>query len=109
MAAKGEVEIKFRIGSIPSLARRLKASGFRLLTRRTLETNPLYDFPGGVLRRRGALLRLRKYGPLWTVTYKEKGKLGRHKSRREIETRLSDGLHLAAIFDALGLGPSFSY
>ena len=109
MANKREVEIKFRIGSIRSLGRRLKASGFRLLTRRTLETNTLYDFPGGILRRRGALLRLRKYGPLWTVTYKDKGKLGRHKSRREIETRLTDGAHLAAIFQALGLGPCFSY
>jgi adenylate cyclase class 2 len=109
MADKREVEIKFCIGSIPSLARKLKASGFRLLTRRTLEANTLYDFPGGVLRRRGALLRLRKYGPLWTVTYKDKGKLGRHKSRREIETQIHDGTALAAVFQALGLGPCFKY
>ncbi|SRR5258708_36386052 len=109
MADKREVEIKFRIGSIPSLARRLKASGFRLLTRRTLETNTLYDFPSGALRGRGALLRLRKYGPLWTVTFKDKGKLGRHKSRREIETQIHNGTALAAVFQALGLGPCFNY
>src|ERR1700676_483013 len=102
MATKREVEIKFRIGSIRSLTRNLWASGFSLLTRRTLETNTLYDLPSGDLRRRGDLLRLRKYGNAWTVTYKAKGKPGRHKSRREIETRIDEGEALAAIFQALG-------
>ena len=109
MANTREVEIKFRIGSIRPLTRTLKTGGFRLLTRRTLETNTLYDLPNGALRNRGALLRLRKYGPVWTVTYKDKSSVGRHKSRREIETRITDGKALEAILQALGLAPCFNY
>jgi adenylate cyclase class 2 len=109
MSAKEEVEVKFRVGSIRALTSRLRAGGFELLTRRTFERNTLYDLPSDTLRRRGALLRVRKYGPVWTVTYKDKGKLGRHKSRREIETQIQDGKALAAIFHALGLGPRFIY
>jgi adenylate cyclase class 2 len=109
MPAKQEVEVKFRVGSIRALTSRLQAGGFKLLTKRTFERNTLYDLPSDTLRLQGALLRVRKYGPVWTVTYKDKGKLGRHKSRREIETQIRDGKALATIFQALGLGPCFSY
>src|SRR5215472_4244244 len=73
--------------------------------------NTLYDRPGEPLRRRGALLRVRKYGPRWTVTYKDKSvvKPGRHKSRREIETPVENGESLAAIFQAVGFKPGFAY
>jgi adenylate cyclase class 2 len=109
MSAKQEVEVKFRVASIRALTSRLRAGGFKLLTKRTFERNTLYDFPGDALRRQGALLRVRKYGPAWTVTYKDKGKLGRHKSRREVETQIQDGKALATILEALGLGPRFIY
>ena len=109
MTTHREVEIKFRTSSIAALSRKLRASGFRLLTKRTLETNTLYDLPGGDLRSRGALLRLRKYGPTWTVTYKDRSRSGRHKSRREIETTVGEGETLVEMFQALGLGPRFSY
>src|SRR5262249_28114119 len=65
--------------------------------------------PGQPLRKRGELLRIRKYGAAWRVTHKSKGKVGRHKSRVEIETGIEDGKRLAAIFSALGLGPTFAY
>jgi adenylate cyclase class 2 len=73
--------------------------------------NTLYDLPGGSLRRRGALLRVRKYGHKWTVTYKDKGRVkpGHHKIRREIETPVEDGQALAEILEALGYKPSFAY
>ena len=104
-----EIEIKFRVASPRRLTRKLKSLGFRLQTPRTHEMNTLYDFPDQPLRRRGELLRIRKYGNNWTVTHKAKGKPGRHKSRVETETAVSNGNHAEAIFRSLGLQPIFRY
>ncbi|HEV2990027.1 MAG TPA: class IV adenylate cyclase [Candidatus Angelobacter sp.] len=109
MASALEVEIKFKIEDLKTLTRELRGAGFRLVTRRTHEMNTLYDLPGQPLRRKGEVFRLRKYGDLWTVTYKAKGKAGRHKSRKEIETRMEDGRCLADILEAVGFVPSFRY
>jgi len=106
-----EVEIKFRIADLKALTSGLGSAGFRLVTGRTHEMNTLYDRPGQPLRRRGALLRIRRYGVKWTVTYKDRGRIqpGRHKSRREIETQVNDGQALAQILEALGFKPGFAY
>lgn len=105
-----EVEIKFRIQDLNALTARLHSAGFREITSRTHEKNTLYDLPGDPLRNRGALLRLREYGPKWTVTYKDKPAVsGAHKSRREIETDVADGLALATMLEALGYQPRFVY
>jgi adenylate cyclase class 2 len=111
MANDREVEIKFRIDDINALTTRLQAAGFRLITPRTHEMNTLYDQPGGKLRRRGALLRLREYGPKWILTYKDKSgpQAGRHKSRREIETQVENGDATARMIEAIGFNPSFRY
>lgn len=111
MSANREIEIKFTIEDMKTLTARLEASGFRMATPRTHEMNTLYDRPGGLLRRRGALLRIRKYGQKWTVTYKDKSNIGagRHKSRREIETPVEDGRALAQILEACGFKPGFAY
>ncbi len=109
MAENREVEIKFRVADVRALERKLRAAGFRLKTRRTHEMNTLYDLPGQPLRQRGELLRLRKYGDRWVLTHKSKGKLGRHKSRVEIETEVSDGRQMETILRNLGFAPSFRY
>src|SRR5262245_5816018 len=109
MAANHEVEIKFKIEDLSGVAARLQAAGFRLVTERTHEMNTLYDLPGNPLRRRGALLRVRQYGAKWTITYKDKGKIGRHKSRREIETPVQDGRALAEILTSSGFRAGFAY
>jgi adenylate cyclase class 2 len=109
MAPPKEVEIKFALEDLPALERKLRALGFRRRTPRTHEINTLYDRPGGVLRRRGQLLRLRKYGDQWTLTHKGRGRAGRHKSRAELETRVEDGPQMEAILTALGFKPSFRY
>lgn len=110
MASDREVEIKFQIADINVLTGHLEQAGFRQVTPRTHELNTLYDH-GGRLRRRGALLRLRQYGQQWVLTYKDKSDAtpGRHKSRREIETRLENGEAAGRIIEALGYRPSFSY
>ncbi|HEY2499469.1 MAG TPA: class IV adenylate cyclase [Candidatus Angelobacter sp.] len=111
MPTDREVEIKFRIDDIDALTASLKTAGFHLVTPRTHEMNTLYDQVGGKLRRRGALLRLREYGPKWTLTYKDRSgpQSGRHKSRREIETRVENGGAMEQIVEELGFSPSFRY
>ncbi len=109
MASRQEVEIKFRVDDRRALARKLRLAGFRQITPRTHEMNTLYDLPGQPLRRRGELLRLRRYGKGWLLTHKAKGKAGRHKMREETETEISDGKKIDAILRSLGFAPSFRY
>jgi len=109
MASHKEIEIKFRVEGLRALNHRLRQSGFRVLTPRTHEMNTLYDLPGQRLRKRGELLRLRKYGSKWTLTHKAKGKVGRHKTRVENETQVADGIKMDIILRALGFAPSFRY
>src|SRR5687767_445037 len=103
-----EVEIKFPIEDLAGLETKLRAAGFRQITPRTHELNVLYDRAGS-LRRRGEILRIRKYGDRWTLTHKSKGKAGRHKVRIETETIVADGEKLARIFENLGFKPAFTY
>ena len=104
-----EVEIKFRIHGLRALTRDLKRAGFRQITRSTHEMNDLYDLPGQKLRKRGELLRLRKFGDEWLLTHKAKEKSGRHKTRIERETKVEDGKQMDRILRALGLAPTFRY
>lgn len=104
-----EIEIKFRIDNLSELNHRLRAAKFRRITPRTHEMNNLYDLPGQQLRKRGELLRLRQYGEDWVLTHKSKGKVGRHKTRRELETKVANGEMMDAILRALGYRPTFRY
>jgi adenylate cyclase class 2 len=109
MSSNQEIEIKFRVEDLRKLARRLKSSGFRLITKRTHEINTLYDLPGGILRQRKELLRIRRYGSAWTLTHKRKSTRGRHSRRQELETSVDDGGTMDLILRALGYSPSFRY
>ena len=104
-----EIEIKFRIANIAAVIRSLKGAGFRCVTGSTHEMNTLYDLPAQKLRKRGELLRLRKYGKTWVLTHKAKGKAGRHKTRLELQTEVKDGQQMDAILRALGFEPVFRY
>jgi len=111
MKLNQEIEIKFRVDDARALTRRLRAARFRLITPRTHELNSLYDLPGQKLRRKGELLRLRKYGNEWTLTFKskDKDKTSRHKTRVELETKVEQGEQMDAILKALGYDPSLRY
>jgi adenylate cyclase class 2 len=105
-----EVEIKFRVQDKAALERKLRRLGFRQITPETFECNVIYDLPGGDLRRRGELLRLRRYGDWWTLTHKARALGGgRHKVREEREVSVADGVTLAEILQALGFTPAFRY
>lgn len=104
-----EIEIKFRVASLRSLALKLRKSRFRLVTARTHEMNTLYDLPGDILRARKQLLRVRKYGTTWTLTHKSGTTREKHSSRLELETSVGDGKQMDAILRALGYSPTFRY
>jgi adenylate cyclase class 2 len=109
MAAPQEIEVKFLVDDLRELERKLGAIKFRCETPATHEVNTLYDLPGQKLRRKGELLRLRKYGEKWRLTHKARGIPGRHKSRAELETGVSDGKTMDAILRTLGFAPTFVY
>ena len=93
---------------VRALARRLRASGFQQVTRRTHESNTLYDLPGELAKawRTSAPAQVRDQ---WLLTHKAKGKVARHKTRVETQTEIEDGEKLQKILQALGYVPSFRY
>lgn len=105
-----EVEIKFCIHELTQLRDKLHALGFGEVTARTHEFNTIYDTASNQLRNRGELLRLRRYGDKWTLTYKGVSDLtAKHKTRLEIETVVADGDAMHSILAALGFIPRFRY
>lgn len=104
-----EVEVKFRVDDIAALEHKLRSARFKQVTPPTHELNTLYDLPGNVLRGRGEILRIRKYGDTWKLTHKSQGEAGPHKVRVERETSIADGDQLDGILRALGYTPIFVY
>jgi adenylate cyclase, class 2 len=109
MASLKEIEIKFRVDNLRTLRKKLRRAGFQPVRPRAHEMNTLYDLSGQLLRKRGELLRLRKYGHEWLLTHKAKGKAGRHKTRVETQAKVNDGPKMEAVLLALGYRPSFRY
>jgi adenylate cyclase, class 2 len=114
MAAPKEVEVKVLVDDLKTLEQKLRDSGFREVTPATHELNTLYDLRLRPLRRRGQVLRLRKYGDVWKLTHKsrdsKRGKsVPKHKTRIENETKVEDGARMDAILRALGYSPTFIY
>jgi len=109
MAAPQEIEIKFHVTDMKALEQQLGEMGFRCVTPSTHEVNTLYDLPGQKLRRKGELLRLRRYGDAWRLTHKARVKVSKYKSRTELETGVSDGAQMELILGALGYRPVFTY
>ncbi len=110
-----EIELKFPVHDLARLQACLPGLGFQLDTPRTFEQNTLYDTPERILRAVRQILRIRRYGDLWTVTHKrpaepvEQADPTRYKVRIETETLIDDGPALAAIFHQLGYEPVFRY
>ena len=110
-----EIELKFPIPDPAALQSRLPQLGFHLETARTFEHNTLYDTPARDLRAKRALLRIRQYGSLCTVTHKRIGdqentaENPRYKVRIETETAVAEGSALAEIFQQIGYAPAFTY
>lgn len=100
-----EIEVKVRIADRAALESKLPSLGFKLVTPETLERNILFDTQDGELRRRGQLLRIRKYGDRWILTHKapsENGPKSAHKIRLETETEISNGEAMTTMLERLG-------
>ena len=105
-----ETEVKIRIAAAAAARRQLLKLGFRPVHRRSLEDNVLYDTRDRALRRIRAILRLRRYGSRWLLTYKGTPDPDQtSKSRVELETEIAEPQALRAIFEVIGLRPVFRY
>jgi adenylate cyclase, class 2 len=105
-----ETEVKIRIADRRALRQRLKELGFRPTHPKALEDNVLFDTADRALRRVRAVLRVRRYGSQWIVTYKGTPQDDPHyKSRLELESEVSNPESIQAIFRALGMVPVFRY
>jgi len=110
--AMQEVEVKIRLktpAAAATVVRRLRRYGFRL-ERRDWQRDIVLDQEHLELRAARRLLRLRRHGSGWVLTYKgPPEKDARYKSREEIETALANGRKMELIFERLGFHIAFSY
>jgi adenylate cyclase class 2 len=110
MKRRHEIEIKLEIQSLREIKRRLLSLGCRITQPRHFESNTLFDFPDLRLWKARCLLRLRREGDSWLLTFKgTPARSRRYKVRREIETHLEDGQMVEEILERLGLSPAFRY
>lgn len=110
MKSPREIEIKLKVEAPPALKRRLKQSGFVVVSRRHFESNIVFDFRDLRLRRSRSLLRLRREGNRHLLTFKGAPHASdTYKIRTELETRVEGADTLQRILEALDLHPVFRY
>jgi len=105
-----ETEIKLPARDRKQAGKRLSQLGFKIFKARHFESNCLFDFPDLRLHRSRSLLRLRFAGGENLLTFKGPPlRTRRYGSRREIETRVEDGVLLREVLKNLGLKQVFIY
>jgi len=105
-----EQEIKVPVSGLDPVRERLAQAGAALEKSLTFEKNWVLDDDDGSLRRSGRLLRLRRWGDVWTLTFKGPASFADGvKSREELETGVADGEETLALFSALGFAPIRRY
>lgn len=104
-----EIEVKLRVQDAERAAAVLLENGFLVVQPRAFEANEVFDTPERALRAERRLLRLREFAGAATFTYKGTPEAGRHKSREELETVVSDPGALRRILERLGLRLFFRY
>ena len=110
MRHRRETEIKLLAHDRKELGKGLSHLGFKVVKARHFESNCLFDFPDLRLGKSGRLLRLRFAGGEHLLTFKGPWlRTRRYASRREIETRVEDGVLLGEILKDLGLKQVFIY
>ncbi|MGB7621656.1 MAG: class IV adenylate cyclase [Terriglobia bacterium] len=105
-----EIEVKLKVDDVPRMRRQLQEDGFELVRDRVFEDNWLFDFPSRALRESSSLLRLRKSGDHFIITFKDPPERNlRYKVREEIQTEVAGGETVRCIFRKLGLEETFRY
>jgi len=105
-----EIEIKLRLpDKLAKIRRILREHGFRVMKRRSLETNVLFDNIKHSLRKQGKLIRIRRVRGQGLLTFKGPSMRSKHKKREEIEIDFPDPDRLQEILDKIGFHPVFRY
>lgn len=105
-----EEELKFAVPSLSWAKAKLRTVGSQVAHEPTLEENWVLDDSAGTLRKRGCLLRVRRWGRRNIVTYKGPVSFsGSVKSRREVEVLISDAEKALELFASLGFAVVFRY
>ncbi len=115
-----EIKLPMKDGAEPARML-LERHGYVITTPRTHQADKVFDFPGGVLRESGRLLRLRLEHPSSEGATSENTagiplhtrdlffSASPHKSREELETSAADSGTLEKILERLGMVPAFRY
>jgi adenylate cyclase class 2 len=104
-----ETEIKLRLDGAAEGRNLLKRAGFRVVRRRVLEDNTLFDTGAGKLQRAGLALRVRQCGRRVVLTFKGPAQPGKHKSREELELEISEAAKFTRILARLDFQAGFRY
>lgn len=105
-----ETEIKLLVEGPGPARRLLRRLDFRVIRRRHLERNELFDFGDGRLRKKGCVLRLRFTSGSCLLTFKARPLRSMpHKVRREIEVETKEGRSLRQILEMSGLTSVLRY
>lgn len=105
-----EIEVKIKVDRLESLRREIIGLPAVLEAERAFEKNIVFDSPGGELRERGMLLRLRRTGERAVLTLKAPALDDRrYKVREETEVAVSDFVAAEKILADLGYRVFFVY
>lgn len=110
-----EIEVKIKIGDsqLEELRVKIIKIGSQLIETRGFEQNLVFDTPERILKRNKFLLRLRRKGNIYTVTFKRPVtsaiKPSNYKIREETEVEVSDFETVKKIFTGLGYESVFAY
>lgn len=104
-----EIEAKFYISNLDGMIARLQELQARLIQARVLETNLRFDLPGGGLRSKGQVLRLRRDSEA-RLTFKGSGQeQSGVLTRQEIEFVVADFEKAQQFLEALGFHETIIY
>lgn len=110
MQHRQEIEVKLAVHDAKEIKRRLRALGFRCVQARYFESNRLFDFPDGALRRARSVMRLRVADGKTLLTFKgAPARSSRYKVRRELETPVPHADALRELLGGIGLEEIFRY
>ena len=109
MVSPTETEVKIKLSDSLAILERLERAGFTLSSPRQFESNTIYDSPDHKLRQAEMIIRLRRAGDKFVLTWKGPSEGGKYKIRPEIETAVGSLEAAHNILRKVGFEPVFHY
>jgi adenylate cyclase class 2 len=110
---KLEIEVKIKVNDLKKIKRKIIKLGFYTIAPYSFEHNILFDTKDERLKKNKLLLRLRKIGDKYIVTFKhppeQSFNTSHYKIRVEKEIEVSDYENVKSIFSGLGFKVFFIY